>query len=104
MIQTIDDLFAIFDAYQECLYSNDHQILQGTNHQTEQLAAEKRVIYEESILMTLLGTDYMQFIQQDTGNWAHENLVRQRFQELFEARIRFVFDADEEPLESFAQE
>ena len=54
--------------------------------------------------MTLLGTDYMQFISQDTGNWAHENLVRSRFQELFEARIRFVFDADEDNLVSLAQE
>lgn len=45
--------------------------------------------------MTLLGPDYLQLIEQETGEWAHEEAVRFRFQQLFESRIRFVFQAEE---------
>ncbi len=45
--------------------------------------------------MTLLGPDYMQFISQDTGEWAPEAIIRARFQELFESRIKFLFDAED---------
>ena len=50
-------------------------------------------MYEESILMTLLGPDYMQFISEETGEWVNEAEVCQKFQELFETRIRCIFDA-----------
>ena len=55
------------------------------------LKQSRRVIYEESILMTLLGPDYMELITEETGEWAHENAVKERFQQNFESRIRFVF-------------
>ncbi len=41
--------------------------------------------------MTLLGPDYLHLIAEETGEWAHQDDVKLRFQELFEARIRFVF-------------
>lgn len=31
-----------------------------------------KVMYEESILMTLLGPEYVQFISEETGEWVHE--------------------------------
>ena len=37
--------------------------------------ANNKVMYEESILMTLLGPDYMQFISEETGEWVNEDLV-----------------------------
>ena len=52
-----------------------------------------KVMYEESILMTLLGPDYMQFISEETGEWVNEELVIEKFLELFETRIRCIFDA-----------
>ncbi len=52
-----------------------------------------KVMYEESILMTLLGPDYMQFISEETGEWVNESLVVEKFTELFETRIRCIFDA-----------
>ena len=56
---------------------------------------ENRVMYEESILMTLLGPDYMQYISQETGEWINEEAVLAKFHELFETRIRYIFDAEE---------
>ena len=56
-------------------------------------AGNNKVMYEESILMTLLGPDYMQFISEETGEWINEDLVVEKFQELFERRIRCIFDA-----------
>ena len=57
-------------------------------------SAPKKDYYEESILMTLLGADYQQFISGETGEWANQAEVRAKFQELFEARIRILFDAE----------
>ena len=57
---------------------------------------ENRVMYEESILMTMLGPDYIQYISEETGEWTDEGQVLGRFQELFETRIRYIFDAEEE--------
>ena len=52
----MDDAFSLFDAWQDCLYGADPAISQASNDKNQ------RVIYEESILMTLLGPDYMQLI------------------------------------------
>ena len=52
-------------------------------------------MYEESILMTLLGPDYMQYISMETGEWTNEKEVLEKFYELFENRIRYIFDAEE---------
>ena len=51
-------------------------------------------MYEESILMTLLGPDYMQFISEETGEWNNERDVLEKFYDLFDTRIRYIFDAD----------
>ena len=53
---SMDDVFSLFDAWQDCLYGADPAISQSSNDKNQ------RVIYEESILMTLLGPDYMQLI------------------------------------------
>lgn len=70
---SMEDLFKLFDCFQDCLYSNDLQA-QSTGKLTQ------RVIYEESILMTLLGPDYLHLIAEDTGEWAHEDDVKFKFQ------------------------
>jgi len=48
----------------------------------------------------MLGPDYIQYISEETGEWTDEQLVLKRFQELFETRIRYIFDAEEEDTES----
>eukprot|EP00352_Strombidinopsis_acuminata_P005565 CAMPEP_0176368518 /NCGR_PEP_ID=MMETSP0126-20121128/22651_1 /TAXON_ID=141414 ORGANISM="Strombidinopsis acuminatum, Strain SPMC142" /NCGR_SAMPLE_ID=MMETSP0126 /ASSEMBLY_ACC=CAM_ASM_000229 /LENGTH=53 /DNA_ID=CAMNT_0017726801 /DNA_START=1469 /DNA_END=1630 /DNA_ORIENTATION=+ len=45
--------------------------------------------------MTLLGPDYMQFISEETGEWTNESEVLEKFYELFDTRIRYIFDADD---------
>lgn len=117
----LDDLFMMFDTFQEALYSNDPNIHRGGSRAASETSSRKsgndavdraigrltggsgpggdehnagnKVMYEESILMTLLGPDYMQFISEETGEWVNEELVIERFQELFETRIRCIFDA-----------
>lgn len=44
--------------------------------------------------MTLLGPDYMQYISEQTGEWVNEEAVIEKFRELFEKRIREIFDAN----------
>jgi len=112
----------MFDTFQESLYSNDPAINQrGASASSErksesnksQSAVERilgqssaksvekpkseagnnKVMYEESILMTLLGPDYMQFISEESGEWVNEELVVEKFLELFETRVRCIFDA-----------
>ena len=67
--------------------------LGGSSAKSNQGGNNNKVMYEESILMTLLGPDYMQFISEETGEWVNEELVIEKFQELFETRIRCIFDA-----------
>ena len=61
-------------------------------------------MYEESILMTLLGPDYMQYISQETGEWINEQEVLAKFYELFETRIRYIFDAEDNESEMQPEE
>ena len=42
-------------------------------------AGNNKVMYEESILMTLLGPEYMQFISEETGEWINEDQVVEKF-------------------------
>lgn len=72
---TMDEVFMLFDAWQECLYSNDPAV-QSTQNKEGQ---GQRVIYEESILMTLLGPDYLSLISQETGEWSQEDMVKFKF-------------------------
>jgi hypothetical protein len=53
-------------------------------------------MYEESILMTMLGPEYIQYISEETGEWTDEQQVLDRFRELFETRVRYIFDAEED--------
>ena len=46
--------------------------------------------------MTLLGPDYGQFISEETGEWINEDQVVAKFQQLFDTRVRCIFDAVEE--------
>lgn len=112
LVSRLDDLFLMFDTFQESLYSNDPAINQrsesaSSEHKSEsnksQSAVDRllnkgstksdskdkqkweagnnnnKVMYEESILMTLLGPDYMQFISEETGEWINEELVVEKF-------------------------
>jgi len=65
----------------------------GDNQVARSEGGNNKVMYEESILMTLLGPEYMQFISEETGEWINEDQVVEKFQELFETRIRCIFDA-----------
>lgn len=49
------------------------------NQAAKSEAGNNKVMYEESILMTLLGPDYMQFISEETGEWINEELVVEKF-------------------------
>ena len=88
----LDDLFMMFDIFQESLYSNDPTVQTSDKNTTQNKlglassrnsAASKKsselneenskVMYEESILMTLLGPDYNQFISEETGEWINED-------------------------------
>ena len=42
-------------------------------------------------MMTLLGPDYLSLFTQDTAEFVHEDAARQRFQQIFEHTIRYVF-------------
>ena len=99
LVYKLDDLFAMFDTFQESLYSNDpaanvHEVRsQKQANEPATAGGENKVMYEESILMTLLGPDYMQYISEETGEWVNEEAVIEKFRELFEKRIREIFDA-----------
>lgn len=54
----------------------------------------QRFTYEESILVTILGKDYLQFINEETGEWEQDERVIETFQDLFEKRIRFLFESE----------
>lgn len=118
-MQKLDDMFTMFDTFQEALYSNDPSINRGGTDVASERSSKSassimdralgrvsggagrdagketgnKVMYEESILMTLLGPDYMQFISEETGEWINEKQVVEKFQELFETRIKCIFDA-----------
>ena len=53
------------------------QTSQGGAGEGEQSSSqgENRVMYEESILMTMLGPDYIQYISEETGEWTDEQMV-----------------------------
>ena len=45
-------------------------------------------------MVTILGENYLEFINEETGEWEQDERVIQTFQELFEFRIRMLFEAD----------
>ncbi|CDW76407.1 pyrroline-5-carboxylate reductase [Stylonychia lemnae] len=86
LAQKLDDLFMMFDTFQEALYSNDPNV--NPNNQGEQ------AVYEESILLTILGQEYHRFISKETGEWENEKIVLTNFYQNYEDRIRYLFLAE----------
>jgi hypothetical protein len=67
----LNDLFTLFDIFQSSLYANDPEVLRESRAQSRSGAggsqqamseASQRFTYEESILVTILGENYMEFI------------------------------------------
>jgi uncharacterized membrane protein YcgQ (UPF0703/DUF1980 family) len=77
----------LFDIFQTSLYANDPEVLKesrasarsGAESQKAMSEASQRFTYEESILVTILGEDYMNFINQDTGEWEQDDRVIETF-------------------------
>lgn len=104
-VYRMDDLFTLFDVFQNSLYANDPEVaardsvigsagaLKSDEAKSEGQDSQK-FSYEESILVTILGENYLQFINQETGEWQYYEQVIQTFRELFEERVRYLFDAD----------
>ena len=123
LVSKIDDLQQMLDTFEEALYSNDpaanyrgesrpasHHSSQGENSELGKerpiLSAQSDpilnqsendnncVMYEESILKTLIGDQFRDYISMETGKWTNEEKVVEKFQELFEGKIRCIFDAN----------
>ena len=101
----MDDLFTLFDVFQNSLYANDPEVAArdsviGSNGALNPDEAKsegqdsQKFSYEESILVTILGENYLQFINQETGEWPYYEQVIQTFREFFQERVRYLFDAD----------
>lgn len=79
-VYKMDDLFTLFDVFQNSLYANDPEVAArdsviGSNGglRSDEAKSEgqdsQKFSYEESILVTILGENYLQFINQETGEW-----------------------------------
>ena len=85
----LDELFNYFDLYQASLYGTEGGL--GQEGAPPKVSAPDKVIYEESILMTLLGEGYQDFIDAQSGEWESEHLVLGRFQQVFLDNIMRLF-------------
>lgn len=70
----LTDLFRLFDILQNSLYANDPEAVE--NGESE---AEDRFTYEESILVTILGENYKEFINEETQEWEQDDKVIETF-------------------------
>ena len=59
-------MFALFDALQNSLYPDEKEPEASPLMKYSEQEGQK---YEESILVTVLGDNYMEFIDQETGQW-----------------------------------
>lgn len=59
LVKSLDDLFNIFDNFQNALYGGEAQVAM----KEEKEADEDKAVYEESILITILGENYMDYIE-----------------------------------------
>ena len=66
-MKKMPDLFKLFDIFQTSLYANDPEAL--NDGEMSEAQDSQRFTYEESILVTILGKDYPQFINEETGEW-----------------------------------
>lgn len=70
----LTDLFRLFDILQNSLYANDPEAVENAESE-----AEDRFTYEESILVTILGENYKQFINEETQEWEQDDRVIETF-------------------------
>ena len=82
----------LFEALQNSLYPDNKEPEKSPTRKKD--VEEVGKSYEESILVTILGDNYAEFINQETGQWEQSDRVITTFQDQFEERIRFLFDAD----------
>jgi hypothetical protein len=84
LIKNLDDLFNVFDSFQNTFYSGEAQVAMK-----DQTAGEDddKAIYEESILVTVLGENYMDFIDPSTGEWINEKEILDHFNKLFHDEV-----------------
>lgn len=80
MVRSLDDLFNIFDSFQNALYSGEAQ---AAIKDDKEGIDEDKAIYEESILITILGDNYMDFIDSATGEWVNERSILEHFGKIF---------------------
>jgi len=52
---------------------------QGNNDARSEAQESQRSTYEESILVTILGENYLEFINQETGEWEQDQRVIETF-------------------------
>ena len=50
-----------------------------------------KTMYEESILLSILGPDYAKYISTETGQWENEREVLDNFYLKFQERIKIMF-------------
>ena len=99
-VYQLNDLFTLFDIFQTALYANDPEVARGSGlgaggeGDGKSEAESQRFTYEESILVTILGENYLEFINQETGEWEQDQRVIETFQDLLEQRMRYLFAAD----------
>ena len=60
----LTDLFRLFTILQDSLYANDPEAVEDGGSE-----AEDKFTYEESILVTILGENYKEFINEETQEW-----------------------------------
>lgn len=84
LIKNLDDLFNIFDNFQNAFYSGEAQVAMKDQKQGIE---EDKAVYEESILITILGESYMDFIDSETGEWVNEKDILAHFAKLFNEEI-----------------
>lgn len=82
----LEHLFTLFDIFQSSLFANDPEIAKDPGSQkgsqkgsSKSEAQDNTFTYEESILVFFLGPNYLDFINQETGEWEQDDRVVQTF-------------------------
>mmetsp|Transcript_869 Transcript_869/g.744 ORF Transcript_869/g.744 Transcript_869/m.744 type:complete len:131 (-) Transcript_869:19-411(-) len=83
LVKNLDDLFNVFDNFQNTFYGGEAQAAGDEKAGVD----DDKAIYEESILITLLGENYIDFIDQSTGEWTNEKEILVHFNKLFHEEI-----------------
>jgi hypothetical protein len=89
-ITNLDDLFNLFDAFQNAFYSGEAQfVMKSDQKEEEEQIDEDKAVYEESILQ-ILGENYMDFIDSTTGEWVNENTILDHFSKIFSYELEAI--------------